>query len=352
MRPTTSLVLAALLMGCGASGDAPAALPDSAAPPVSPVDAGADVAARDAGRSPDAGASDAGARRPLAVDRTDPKATAVTFKANVADPTATQSLGTQGAYVDTRVAPAGKLVVFLHGAAASAPASCTSAEVANMLTAKGFHVLLPCYNSYYGVGICGADIGGCRREAFEGKDLSPAIAIAPADAIEPRIVAALQYMMKQHPAGDWGYYLQDGQPYWPDIIISGISHGASSAGLIAKIRPVDRAVMHSGPLDTDQAWLALPSLTPPSRIYGFTHTSDVQHAGHLAAFQTLQLPGAAVSVDGAAAPYGGSHRLQTSAIPVPNTSDGGHSSTAPGGASPKVGGAYVHAAVWAAMYGR
>ena len=292
-------------------------------------------------------APDAATPRPvLSVDRTNPKRFDFAFTAKQADPAAAQSLGTQGAHLDTRVAPLGKLVVFLHGAAAAAPASCQNGEVATVLTQKGFHVLLPCYNSYYGVGICGADIGGCRREAFEGKDLSTAVTIAPSDAIEPRIVAALKYLAAQNPGGDWDYFLQDGAPYWPDIIISGISHGASSAGLIAKIRPVDRAVMLSGPLDTNQAWLALPSITPAAKIFGFTHTADDQHAGHLAAFQTMGLPGAVTTVDGATAPYGGSHRLRTSAATT-----NGHGSTAPGGASPKTGANYVFAPVWTTMFG-
>lgn len=315
--------------------------------------------------APDAGAQDAtmnvpdaGAdampivRRPLAVDTTNPKLTTVTFKANQADTKAVESLGTQGGYLDTRVKPVGKLVVFLHGAGAAAPASCTNTEVASVLTAKGFHVFLPCYNSYYGVGACGSDIGGCRREAFEGKDVSPVISIAPSDAIEPRIVAAMTYLAGQNPGGDWSYFLHDGQPYWPDIIIAGISHGASSAGLIAKIRPVDRAVMLSGPLDTNQAWLGLPSLTPSDRIFGFTHTLDTQHAGHLAAFETMKLPGVPTTVDGVAAPYGGTHRLMTSAMPNPNTAAGGHGSTAPGNASPKAGSTYVFAPVWATLFGR
>jgi hypothetical protein len=105
--------------------------------------------------------------------------------------------------------------------------------------------------------------------------------------------------------------------------------------------------MLSGPLDTNQAWLKAPPVTSIDRFYAFTHTADEQHAGHLVSFEAMKLPGAPVSVDGAAAPYGNSHRLKSSAATT-----NGHGSTAPGGASPKVGAAYAYAPVWKTLFGR
>jgi len=64
------------------------------------------------------------------------------------------------------------------------------------------------------------------------------------------------------PAGDWGYFLDGARPRWSSIIISGISHGASSAGVVGMMRSVSRAVMLSGPLDSNQAWLRGVPLTP------------------------------------------------------------------------------------------
>ena len=286
---------------------------------------------------------------PIDVDPKDPKRYDFTFTANEADPAAKESLGTQGAYVDTRVKSKGVLVVYLHGAGTSAPTSCTNGEMANLVTAMGYHLFTPCYDSYYGVDICKDDIGGCRLEAFEGIDHTPVIDIKPPDAIEPRIVAAMKLLKTKDPGGDWGYFLDGDAPRWSNIIIAGISHGAASSGLIGKVRSVRRVVMFSGPFDVKQKWLAMPSLTPLDRFFGFTHTADPQHAGHLEAFATMNLPGLPTSVDGALPPYGpdgGSHRLETSAA----TSDG-HSSTQPGSASPKSGGAYVFAPVWKYVFG-
>ena len=156
---------------------------------------------------------------------------------------------------------------------------------------------------------------------------------------------ALTFLAAENPQGDWTYYLDGDEPRWNRIIVTGISHGASSSGVVGLHRLVHESVMLSGPLDTDQAWLKKPTMTPIERFFGFTHTGDEQHPGHLQAFEDMGLPGDAVSVDEEAAPYGGSHRLVSSA-PTSN----GHGSTEAGGASPEEGGEYLFLPVWQTMY--
>ncbi len=105
--------------------------------------------------------------------------------------------------------------------------------------------------------------------------------------------------------------------------------------------------MLSGPLDRGQPWLDGDPMTPVDRIYGFTHTGDGQHTGHLEAFEALQLPGAPAMIDSATAPYGGSHRLVTSAA-----SSNGHVATQAGSASPRdADGAWAYEPAWRVMYG-
>jgi hypothetical protein len=283
---------------------------------------------------------------PLApmVDLTDPKFHEFEFKPDEADPDAKLALGLEHAQLDTTVTPVGKLVVYLHGA--GQPGTCGSKSHGAMLASLGFHVVHPCYVSDYGVGNCGDDIGGCRLEAFEGVDHHDLIDIAPPDSIETRVVKALEFLQAQHPGGDWQFFIDAGKPRWSHIIISGISHGASSSGVIGMVRNVDRAVMLSGPLDSGQAWLEWTPMTPIDRFYGFTHTGDEQHPGHLESFADMQLPGEPFVVDGAGPPYDDSHRLVSSAP----TGDG-HGSTQAGGSSPKDGDAYVFLPVWKTMYG-
>ena len=277
------------------------------------------------------------------VDVTDPQLYSITFKPNDADPAATTKLGNQPAFLDTTVTPRGLLVIYLHGA--GTPGTCGSTSHGKELASMGFHVFGPCYSSDYGIGNCKDDIEGCRLEAFDGTDHHDFIDIKPPDSIETRVAKGLTYLQSKNPKGDWTYFLDGDKPRWPKIVISGISHGASTSGVIGIHRKTDRVVMLSGPLDTNQAWLKKAPLTPIERFFGFTHTADGQHPGHLAAFESMGLVGNDISVDGATPPYGGSHRLKTSAA----TSDG-HSSVQAGGASPKVGTEYVFKPVWNYLY--
>lgn len=278
------------------------------------------------------------------VDTSDPQLYESTFNANEADPLATERLGTQSGFLDTTATPRGTLVVYLHGA--GDPDSCGSTAHGRMLAGLGFHVFSPCYHSGYGVGNCGDDIEGCRLEAFEGVDHHSLIDVSRPNSTEERIIQGMAYLQQQVPQGDWTYFVDGGQPRWDRIIVSGISHGASSAGVIALHRFVERAVMLSGPLDGNQPWLSKIQQTPKDRLWAFSHTDDTQHPGHLDAFEAMGIVGAPTSVDNASSPYGGSHRLISSA----DTSNG-HSGVQAGGASPKdMNDAYLYAPVWEQLY--
>lgn len=277
------------------------------------------------------------------VDTSDPQLYETSFSPDEADPEATLVLGTQLAFLDTRAPPRGLLVVYLHGA--GTPSTCGSNAHGQMLAGLGFHVLSPCYLSGYGVAGCDDDIEGCRLEAFEGVDHHPFIEVGPPDSAEVRVARGLAHVQTQNPEGDWTYFLDGEKPRWSRIVISGISHGASSSGVIGMHRLVHRVVSLSGPLDSGQAWLDQTPLTSIDRFFGFSHTGDDQHPGHLQAFEDLGLAGEPTSVDGAAPPYGGSHRLISSAP----TGDG-HGSTEAGNSSPKSGDDYVFLPAWTYLY--
>lgn len=350
MRARTLVVLA--LISCGAPIDQPDAgeLPDvidagESADAGETIDAGMTVDAGQPDAGFDAGVPDSGV---LVVDRTNPQLYRFQFTAKAADPDAGLALGQQVAALDTRVEPRGLLVVYLHGA--GAPTTCGSVAHEDFLAVRGFHVIGPCYSSNYGVGNCGNDIGGCRLEAFDGMDRTSVIAITRSDSLEERIVRMLTHLQSLNPQGGWEFFIVDGHPRWDRIVISGISHGASTAALIARVRNVERAVMLSGPLDTNQNWLTSPTLTPVDRQWGFTHTGDGQHAGHLTAFNVLMLPGTPQRIENSARPWNDSHRLFTS-VDAGN-SDQSHASTQVGGSSPRsADGGYRFTPVWEALYG-
>jgi len=245
------------------------------------------------------------------VDRSDPQLHQFQFTPAEADPAATDALGNQYAFLDTRVENTGKLVIYLHGAGDFT--NCGNGPLATLVASWGFHWFAPCYLSNYGVDNCGDDIEGCRLEAIDGTDHHAVVDITRPNSVEERIVRGLTYLDEQHPGGDWQYFVEEGSPRWEAIVVSGHSHGASSSGVIGMHRPVARVVMLAGPYDVDQAWLAGTPVTPRARFFGFTHAGDDQHQGHLDALQALGVPGAPVLVDSTEPPYDGSQRLYSEA---------------------------------------
>ena len=169
-------------------------------------------------------------------------------------------------------------------------------------------------------------VGQARREVITGADVSPVVAVNPANSITGRLTALLTYLAANFPGEGWGQYLSGTRVNWAMVTVGGHSQGAGHAGYLAKLEVLDRAVMFSGPADSGSAvgsaaeWLSLPNLTPVARQYGFTHTDDLivsraRATGNWALIG-LEASGAAVSVDGSAAPFANSHQLLTSAAPA------------------------------------
>lgn len=313
------LALCGVLLGIGCDVDRKPASKPAAAPLATPT--------KKAGTTRQPGA--------LKIDRTTGSLQHFAFKPSEADRRVTVRDATQHAYLDTRVEPRGKLVVFLHGA--GNPESCGKPKLAQLVAGFGFHWLAPCYESGYGVGNCGDDIGGCRLEAFEGIDHHDRIAIARPDSIEERVAKGLAFLQTKHAAGDWQYFLDGASPRWSQIIISGSSHGASSSALIASRRLTHRVVSLAGPFDVGQAWLKSEKKTPIDRYFAFTHTNDKQHAGHLKSFADLGLLGEPFVVEDQLPPFGGAHRL------VANVGENGHGLVS--------GGEPRYRRVWSYLYG-
>lgn len=259
----------------------------------------------------------------------------------------------QYAVLDTRAERMqGRLVVFLAGAT-SPPDRTMSLYLASL----GFHVLAPHYSNAYGLNtICPPNpdpdchrLG--RQEAFEGRDLSPFIQISRGNSIEERVVRMLKHLAVDMPEGDWGFFLRGNLPRWDRITISGTSHGASTAGLIGKIRRTERVVLLSGPFDNidgvPAAWTRRQPLTSVRRFFAFSHTADSQFVFHIPNLEAMGLFGEPTSVDTGLPEGCGSHRLVTSA-----DSPDGHSSTKAGETSPKnPDGSFRFDPVWRYLFG-
>jgi hypothetical protein len=311
--------------GAGGSGGANGG--SSGAPPQTDSGAGG---SRDSGAI-DARDGDAALPRSIRVTATK-ELHQHTFKPSQADPdvnpATTFSDGNEVGLIDPRAATImGKLVVTLGGSGSTAG---YVGGVGNFVAARGFHVFAVTYfTSYNIVRDDAAFYGDARLEVFEGVDHTEkyefaTVHITKPDCIEVRVAKGLTYLQGLYPEEDWGYYLNaDGSVRWSDVIVSGMSHGASSAARIGMVRTLAGVVSLAGPRDnscgTDPAcatgtiatWFSETPKTPLDRFYAMTGALDAQHPEHLLAMQKIGYVGQVVDVDTSAMPYNASRRLKT-----------------------------------------
>jgi hypothetical protein len=285
-----------------------------------------------------------------------------TVRPEAIDPRADKWLQDQLALLDPGAPRANKLVVYLVGLNNKPE---RGRDMGRELAKMGFHVVVPMYPNDYDIRtICAPSKdpdddchGKIRLEAFEGVDHSPHLEVQPANSAEVRVARLLAHLQRQFPGEGWGAYLEGDQPRWAQIVVAGHSHGASSAGLIGKVRRVDRVVMLSGPFDNRDGapapWTRRPPATPLDRTYGFSHAQEEQYPQHLKDWEAMELGklGPRVPVEGAAPPFARSHQLVTSLQPPPGKNP--HGVTAAGAASPLASdGHYLLDPVFRYLFGR
>ena len=260
----------------------------------------------------------------------------------------------ENACVDTRVAPRGRLVIWLMG---------NSAPLFERLNSYGLHALRVHYaNGWFGK--FGKEppladdkfLGRIRLEAATGEDFSDQVEIPKPDGMMERALQLVKWLAKENPQGRWDYFLTADRNglRWDRVIMSGSSHGSTTAARFAKHQRVDRVVMFCGPRDQYETWQALPSATPANRFFGFSHVLDGGWTGHhyCRSWELLGLHqfGPVVNVDEATAPFGNTRRLITAAD-VKGDARRAHSSVVPGGAAVKdASGKFVHEDVWRYLF--
>jgi hypothetical protein len=238
-----------------------------------------------------------------------------------ADPMCVQQNEMQAAGLNTtRPKLVGKLLVDL---------GYNRGELLDFFVKGGFHVLALDFmgaDEVPDIVLAGAkdpnSYGDIRLEALEGKDHTPLIDINYHDSLEGHLIEGLKYLADQYPAEDWGYYLnQDGSVRYSDVIITGLSHGATSAARFGMVRRLYRVVSTSGPRDntcgTDPTcatgvvatWLKEVPKTPIDRFYAIIGSMDEQYPEDLYTMEKLGYVGMPTSVQQNASPYAGSHRL-------------------------------------------
>lgn len=258
------------------------------------------------------------------------------------------------ASVDTRVKPVGKLAIWLMG---------NNAGLFERVNSYGIHAIRVHYaNGWFGKfgkESPGADdklLGRIRLEAATGEDFSDKVSIPKPDGMMERSLQFVKWLAKENPQGGWDYFLADGGAAlrWDRVIICGASHGATTSARFALHQKVDRVVMFCGPRDQYETWQGLPSATPKTRFFGFSHVLDGGWSGmhYCRSWELLGLQeyGPIVNVDKTAAPYGNSRRLITDAD-VKKDPKKAHSCVTPGGSAVKdANGKYIHEAVWKYLF--
>lgn len=261
---------------------------------------------------------------------------------------------TEHGSVDTRVAPLGKLVIWLMS---------HSAPLFDRLNSYGLHAIHVHYaNGWFGqFGDKGpkgdtAFNGKIRLEAATGEDFSEVVKIPKPDGMMERALQLVLWLAKENPQGRWDYFLTDDKKAlrWDRITVSGASHGSTTAARFAKHQKVDRVVMLCGPRDQLETWQSLPSATPANRYFGFSHVLDGGWTGnhYPRSWEMLGLEkfGPIVNVDKAKAPYGGTRRLITDAD-VKGDPNRAHGCVTPGGSAVKDAmGRFIHEDVWRYLY--
>lgn len=259
----------------------------------------------------------------------------------------------QNASVDTSVKPSGRLVIWLMG---------HNDNLFQRLNSYGHHAIQPHYANRWFSKVCTEEPvgehcrGNVRLEAATGEDFSDDVDIPQPDGMKHRALVFVKWLAKENPQGRWDYFLDDDATdlRWDRVILSGSSHGSTTAARFAKHQEVARVVMLCGPRDQYQVWQSLPSATPANRYFGFSHVLDggwtADHYCRSWELLGLHEFGPIVEVENSAPPYGNTRRLVSKAD-VENDAKRAHSAVTPGGSSPKdAEGAFLYEPVWRYLY--
>ncbi|MBM3919182.1 MAG: T9SS type A sorting domain-containing protein [Sphingomonadales bacterium] len=196
-----------------------------------------------------------------------------------------------------------------------------------------------------------------RLEVFDGTDRHSDVNVDVNNCIERRTLKLLMYLNTNYPTENWGQFFSGNQIFWGKVIVSGHSQGGGFAGIISKIKQVERVAMFAAMdwislLNRPADWITWNGQTPDHKYYGFTHQND--EAVDFNKIQTtwanygMNSFGNIVLVDASSAPYNNSHQLYTLLTPA-NDPDKFHNAVVVDAHTPFTGNLPVYAPVWAYM---
>ena len=201
---------------------------------------------------------------------------------NIADPLSGAPNNFHFAYINKTVTQKNKLFLFFPGTGA-VPFNykLIIQHAANL----GYHAIGLTYPNADAINsICQSSTdttchSRARLEVFDGVDRHSGLSVDTNNCIERRTLRLLQYLNTAFPTENWGQYFSGNDILWNKIIVSGHSQGGGHAGIISKVKRVDRVVMFAATdwinqLNRNADWITWNGITTADRYYGFTHQKD------------------------------------------------------------------------------
>lgn len=223
-----------------------------------------------------------------------------------------------------------KLLVFLPGTGAQTKHYLKFPSLAANL---GYHCISLSYPNGYptvAMSCAGNADADCyyhiRQEVCYGTDVSPDVTVDTLNSIHMRLINTLNYLTNTYPSENWDQFMNNGEPAWHLIAISGHSQGGGHALYLAKTKTCERMLMFAGADDysnyysSPANWTYNPGLTPVNHFYSFLHRND-DVWDYSKQFAVVQATGMTANgddstlVDNLVAPYGYSHCLYTEVPP-------------------------------------
>lgn len=225
---------------------------------------------------------------------------------SAADPGVRQFNDPSIAVIGRHVAPDAPLAIFLTGTGGKPD---NARAILGVIAEQGYRVIALEYDDDPAVvQVCPRDPDPDCAAAFRERRLTgtgkgaPGVSNPPAEAIVPRLIAALRALDQAAPGEGWGGYLDDGALRWDRIVVSGLSQGAGMAAFVAKQHAVRRVILFSSPWDFTGAdrhpapWLSQPGATPMARWFAEYNRREKTVPLIQAAYAALRIPPANIRV--------------------------------------------------------
>ncbi|MDG2343180.1 MAG: T9SS type A sorting domain-containing protein [Flavobacteriales bacterium] len=263
-------------------------------------------------------------------------------------------------YINQTISAKNKLFLFLPGTFA---VPFNYRKILKHAANLGYHSIGLTYPNNQAINsICATSVdttchSRARFEIFDGIDRHIDVNVDTNNSIERRTLKLLQYLHINYPSENWEQYFSGNQVNWNKIILSGHSQGGGHAGIISKIKQVDRVAMFAAMdwitlLNRNADWITWNGLTPADRYYGFAHQND-----EFLDFNNIQITwnnfgmnnfGGMVLVDTSSSPYNYSRMLYTLELPD-NDSTKFHSCVVADAYTPIDTGIPVFSTIWTYM---